>query len=283
VFNQVRSTRIFLPTEVAENYSSPHTPDHFEVAVINVSWPSLAPEDVLLAAGVGGVVAVIILIAPRSQTSSKGPLAAILLLLLCIGSGLAAWARCQESLLPEWTDEQARLDMRGTSEPFNALTDQGHVIPLCRVEKGASYQHVESLEEHQNSGYAITRTAPPTPESNCHGWVFTDGRYWIDGEEVERILKENRYTEISSPRPGDLIVYRPAAGGVVSHTGIVRSISEDGLVMVESKWGSKGRFLHAAQNQPHWKTWTYHRSPRQGHRLAGLESTPAVGSSVVIQ
>lgn len=258
--------------------SSPR-PNTQRGSTISVSWPSLAPEDVLLVAGVGGVLAVILLLAPRSQTSSKGPLAAVMLLSLCGVAALLAWARWQETLVPEWSEEQPRMDMRGTGETLSARTDGGRIIPLSRVVKGNSYRAPETTLELQSSGNSLADsvvcTAPPTPESNCHGWVFAGGRYWIDGKVVEDILRDNCYREVAAPRPGDLIVYRSAPGAEVSHTGIVRSVSEDGAVLVESKWGSKGRFLHASDIQPQWASWSFHRSPREGHRLHGIDSIPS--------
>lgn len=106
---------------------------------------------------------------------------------------------------------------------------------------------------------------------NCHGWVFTEGRYWVGGEEVEKILKDNRYRPVDHPKVGDLAVYRSSSNQSVSHTGIVRYLGPNGLVLVESKWGNLGRFIH-----PHnvhcyvGDPCTFHRSERKSHTLLGL-------------
>ena len=57
--------------------------------------------------------------------------------------------------------------------------------------------------------------------SNCHGWVFTDGEFCVDGARVDDILRENGYTPVVDPQPSDLIVYRDH-DGVPMHTGIAR-------------------------------------------------------------
>src|SRR5205807_1160464 len=87
---------------------------------------------------------------------------------------------------------------------------------------------------------AFRVAAPPDATSNCHGWVFTGGRYWVKGGAVEDILRDNGYRTVEDPRPGDLVVYRDDQGAV-SHTGVVSSVGADGLVLVESKWSWLGR------------------------------------------
>ena len=40
-----------------------------------------------------------------------------------------------------------------------------------------------------------------------------------------------------------------------------------GGVLIESKWGFLGRFLHEPKNQCYSQDFAYYRSPRQGHLL----------------
>jgi hypothetical protein len=111
-------------------------------------------------------------------------------------------------------------------------------------------------------------------DCNCHGWVFTGGRYWIAGGQVAGILEDNGYEEVMEPRPGDLVVYRDDKGDI-THTGLVRCAGGDGPLLIESKWGGLGRFLHPpevhcyAPDEPR-----YYRSPRQGHILRGFPGAP---------
>src|SRR5262249_33273989 len=108
--------------------------------------------------------------------------------------------------------------------------------------------------------------------SNCHGWVFAAGRYWVPGNAVEAILRDNGYAEVTAPRPGDLAVYRGSDGGV-SHTAGVRDVSDGMPVLVEGKWGALGVFLHPADKSPYGTDVRFYRSPRHGHTLAGIEPT----------
>jgi hypothetical protein len=109
---------------------------------------------------------------------------------------------------------------------------------------------------------------------NCHGWIFTGGRYWIPVEDVDLILDDNGYGRVPAPVPGDLAIYRDADGTPV-HTGVVRAGGGDGPVLIESKWGGMGRFVHPPQVHPYGETTiTYYRSPRRGHLLRGLPGAP---------
>jgi hypothetical protein len=115
------------------------------------------------------------------------------------------------------------------------------------------------------------RRGPPTDHSNCHGWVFTGGRFNLSGEQVDTILTENGYEKADKPQAGDVIVYR--AGTLLRHTGVVQAVLPGGEVLVESKWGWMGVFLHAAGDSPYGKEYEFRRSPRAGHLLTGLTPT----------
>lgn len=102
--------------------------------------------------------------------------------------------------------------------------------------------------------------------SNCHGWVFTDGEFCVDGTSVDDILRENGYTQVVDPQPSDLIVYRDG-DGVPIHTGLVQATGRNGFVLVESKWGQLDVYWHTPADQRYADHWEYWRSPRAGHRL----------------
>ena len=116
--------------------------------------------------------------------------------------------------------------------------------------------------------------------SPYHGWVFTGGRFWVSGTEVDRILTENLYQPVTTPRPGDIVVYR--MGTSVAHTGIVRYVTESLPVLVEGKWGCTGVYLHPVDKSIYGTSFTYYRSPRTGHLLAGIESSEGPASPHII-
>ena len=140
-----------------------------------------------------------------------------------------------------------------------------------------NYQDLAALEVEKYGKYlTLIRLDPPSPTCNCHGWVFAGGKHWISGEDVCRILKENGYEEVNKPIAGDVITYRQ--GDAILHTGVVRGVTRDGVVLVESKWAKMGRFLHPADKTVYVGDVFYYRSHREGHTLKGID--PAMPAAV---
>jgi hypothetical protein len=99
--------------------------------------------------------------------------------------------------------------------------------------------------------------------------VYTGGRYWLNPPEVELVLRDNGYDAVDEPREGDVIAYRNDEG-VLTHSGLVR-VAQEGVVLIESKWGPLGRYLHRPEQQAYGQRFTYHRSDRAGHVVAAAE------------
>jgi len=116
----------------------------------------------------------------------------------------------------------------------------------------------------------LIRTGPATEVTNCHGWVFTAGEYWLAPDDVELILTDNNYESVSEPGPGDLVIYRE--GSKLLHSGVVRTLMNDGSILVESKWGWMGTFIHPVGGTCYGRGVTYYHSLRGGHTLTGLDA-----------
>lgn len=130
---------------------------------------------------------------------------------------------------------------------------------------------------------SVIRSQPASDRTNCHGWIFTGGRFWVAGSEVDRILSDNGYSTVNDPRPGDLVIYRSVDS--VTHTGIVRYVSDNQPVLVEGKWGCSGVYLHPVDKSIYGARFSYYRSHRNGHILAGLNSVVPLspqGSPLVV-
>ena len=156
-----------------------------------------------------------------------------------------------------------------------AATDGGTRIVLKEPIDARDDAELVGLEEHTLHGSLyhdqIIRRAGPTDHANCHGWVFTGGKFLLGPDDVETIVKENGYHEAHEPHPGDLVVYRQ--GGAVAHTAVVRYVSEGQPVLVEGKWGTMGVFLHPADKSFYGTDYTFYRSARTGHLLVGVGGT----------
>jgi hypothetical protein len=157
-----------------------------------------------------------------------------------------------------------------------AKTDRGRRVPLFhyREADGTSFD-LSRYGVSEELVSLVIAVAPPDWQANCHGWVFTEGRAVIRGHMVDAILSDNGYGRIDKPQTGDLIVYRDAEG-VPSHTGIVRAAGPKG-VLIESKWGFLGRYLHEPEQQGYSQSFAYYHSPRAGHVLRIEEPKLAAG------
>lgn len=173
----------------------------------------------------------------------------------------------------------AEYTASATEAVASARSDCGTVIELFAPTEpidpiSMAKQEAQSHTLKDYSGHHIRRQ-PAWDGSNCHGWVFTGGRYLLLGHQVDGILSDNGYTAVSDPAAGDVCVYRDQ-GGRVTHTGLVRAVLDDGTVLVESKWGRLGVYLHAVGESCYGTEFAYHRTDRGGHLLSGLgESGPA--------
>ena len=175
--------------------------------------------------------------------------------------------------------DQSAADLEALAAPpsrapagARAVTDGGSAVALMEAVDPRPVAQVEEYEAALLRGdqvrHRVIRQHPADDRTNCHGWVFAGGRFWVPGAAVDQILVENGYRPVSDPQPGDLIVYRGA--GAVAHTAVVRYVAAGRPVMVEGKWGCAGVYLHAAEDSPYGAAFAYHRSSRPGHLLAGL-------------
>jgi hypothetical protein len=161
------------------------------------------------------------------------------------------------------------------------VTDQGRVFPMFHFDlQGRPYNdappftHVTAAEVEQPTAALLpVRIADTDPRSNCHGWVFTGGRYGISELAVGALLQDNGYHQVDAPLPGDVVVYRDASGKV-SHSGRVYRVHETGETWIESKWGPGGRYRHLPLDQCYSGKPEYYRSERPD-RFALVVLTPS--------
>lgn len=157
----------------------------------------------------------------------------------------------------------------------HARTDRGYALPMRRPVAERGQSAIDDPEDRVLTKLGckdyVIRRQPATDISNCHGWVFTGGRYWVGGDSVGQILADNGYAAVTDPRPGDLAIYRDGQDAV-SHTAVVRYATEGMTPLVESKWSWMGVFLHPVDKSVYGTNFTFYRSPRAGHVIAGLDN-----------
>lgn len=201
---------------------------------------------------------------------------------LLVGTGLVVLATVgsepvyeNELTLGDLTEEGCR-DFREI-EGMQVTTDRGRPIPMLEP-AGAKDVSDANVRRLTSERFQLIRTADRNPHVNCHGWVFTMGQFWLGGKWVDAILTDNDYRVVTDPRPGDVVVYRDG-GGKVLHTALVRGAWDD-LVLVESKWGALGTYIHLVDDTSYGDGYKFYRTSRPDHLLRGL-SRPYPSSAVV--
>jgi hypothetical protein len=229
------------------------------------------------------ILGLALLLVSRFLKQRKSVVAAFLVLIgLGLGSPLA-WAQWQERQIADQDPNAslfAQLDGTWNSQAsLVALTDRGRTIPLSELHADIDVAGWTQAEDRSFAAmdtlHHLVRSALPDPTCNCHGWVFAEGRFWVDGSDVKNILDDNGYYEVDSPTVGDIIVYH--AEEEILHTGIVRTLDANGAIVIESKWGMNSRILHAPEDQPHWQHWQFYHTSRPGGH--GLRMTDEVGAN----
>ncbi len=158
-----------------------------------------------------------------------------------------------------------------------AMTDEGAIIPLYHLATDDIQfeQYAASANQRfQNHPHLMIHRENADKMANCHGWVFTDGRYLLKGADVERILCDNCYVVVSDPKPSDIVIYRDHLGTIL-HTALVQAILADGTVITESKWGVDQRFLHLPVDQPYSTLFEYYRTSRLNRHLISIRTSAA--------
>jgi hypothetical protein len=172
----------------------------------------------------------------------------------------------------------SELEQREGAGVSLAWTDLGSPVNLYKALEPLPWLQHEAATLEAEYANRIIRVAPFDPTHSCHGWTFTGGRFFVSGKDVDRILQENGYVEVSDPGVGDVIIYRNSEDQVM-HSGVVRLTDGQGMAVIESKWDVLGRYLHAPDVQPYSQQFSYYRSARKGHILAGIETLPATQST----
>lgn len=99
----------------------------------------------------------------------------------------------------------------------------------------------------------------PGMKTDCHGLTFAEGKYWINNEQVEDILKGDCYKPTNNPKAGDIVVYRDVEflfwtlDKGVRHSATVTKLNEKGSV-VELK-GISGTNTEIHYGSPFWESF----------------------------
>src|SRR5262245_4204567 len=252
----------------------------FSAAAAALGWPASSWLPPLALAGVCGLFFAIRAPAVRRTVARAATPSVQWCALLVAGVSLLFWYASRAGSDPPAParpveDVQAQrmramASLREVPSPV-ALTDGGrrvrlHTMPESALPPAMLRSMEAEMAQEWGPSLRLIRTSPPGGRSDCHGWVFGDGGWWILGADVGAILQDNGYEPVTEPAAGDLVVYRLGSGRI-THTGVVSAVGRGGSVLVESKWAWLGTYLHAPDCHPYGGRPAYHRSARAGHRL----------------
>jgi hypothetical protein len=148
-----------------------------------------------------------------------------------------------------------------------AVTDKGRPVALFHFKMHSSAEDIQQfIKGNERDRAQLIRLGEANPASNCHGWVFTSGQYGVRDSDVATILTDNEYVEVDTPAQGDLAIY--TIRDQICHSGVVRISEKHAPILIESKWGPFGVYLHAIAAQPFSPTCKFYRTKRANHELA---------------
>ncbi len=131
--------------------------------------------------------------------------------------------------------------LSGASYGVGAYFNQTHA-PILSNESLLDLE-AETLLKDPQYAFQFIRTAQADASYNCHGWTFRAGKRSVSDDEVAEWIKSPRYKPVTTfPHVGDIVIY--FRNNDICHSGIVQAVSRNGIILVESKWGTLGRFLH---------------------------------------
>jgi hypothetical protein len=161
-----------------------------------------------------------------------------------------------------------------------ALTDKGRTVALFHFKVHSTDAEVERfMQSAEKDHLQMIRLTESNPAANCHGWVFTGGRFGVRDGDMGSVLNDNGYVLVDEPREGDLAVYMD--GIKITHSGLVRLANRTAPILIESKWGPFGVYLHAVDKQPFAGVCKFFRSSRAGHLLIVRELADAADAAQI--
>jgi hypothetical protein len=114
--------------------------------------------------------------------------------------------------------------------------------------------------------FGVIQTGPPDESYVCHDWALGhEAKEQVKGE-IDEVLRKQGYRRVPRPFLGDVIVYR-SPGGSIMHSGVVKAVGKNGFVLIESKWGALGRYLHEPKVEGLEASYAYY------HRFPWLDGT----------
>lgn len=169
---------------------------------------------------------------------------------------------------PVYAEHDGAPGVKFEAEHVKLVTDDGRSEIEATRGPGASIDKA--------TGRVINRD-DKRMSTDCHGLTFTEGKYWINNDQVDTILTGDRYTDVDvaggdRARVGDVAVYRDSSGQPVHSATVTKVDSRGRPTEVEGVGGIRPsseattpdtQFHTEAQGRGGYANITYHRKPNE--------------------
>ena len=146
----------------------------------------------------------------------------------------------------KYTDPDGRIQIKKDGEFIfyvkidfsgNPKVTQKNVTPKTTINVEEGYIKTNDGTEI-NVFYNRSRDAFPEYNYDCHGFTFTDGTFWINDDEVEKILIGDGYEKSETLQKGDILVQRNKAGNVYHSAKIIEVDKKNDRVAIREALGA---------------------------------------------
>ncbi len=123
---------------------------------------------------------------------------------------------------------QGRVDKNFTNgDPRKGTMQPGYI----QADNGAKVQAFQQVG------------GSPAYKCDCHGLTFADGKYWVNNDQVGKLLKGDGYEKTKTPQPGDVAIF--SANGEAVHSLTVTGVNDKGQVTEVTGLGGTEEASHS--------------------------------------
>lgn len=148
---------------------------------------------------------------------------------------------------------------------IDVTTPNGNIVKVNEHTSEFPDWYIENVASYaDNMGITATKTDEPTIYYNCHSyawhWNDSDNVYWMNDPSMYYSNLDKSYVEVQYPREGDIVCYYGTDGNssdiINLHSGVIVNVLTEcstalSSIMVESKWGPLGRYVHRGDECPY--------------------------------
>ena len=123
------------------------------------------------------------------------------------------------------------------------LDSDGNLVYRNDSDNGVTYSFIYGFLIANDGTFIKARYKPdrnnlPSENFDCHGYTFTNGTFWINNDQVEKILVGDGYEEVHIPENNDILVQRERNGNVYHSAKIDEYDRQRGTIFVKEALGS---------------------------------------------